>query len=311
MNFQFITKKIVSFFFLGSLFLCNTTIYAEPLAKPLVRSLFFKAGDKASYKIFQKADFEIDFGKEEFLNGVLYRQLEETIVLDIEILSSNQQTFSYPFDVKVTLRKLLINNAEQHEESSEIMKYDSSVSEISKNRIEECFDKLINYSLIFRLEKEFEAKENTGRLDQFYKEFNALDSDFTCITLLHFDCLFAQLFHLSGENLLLSHSYPVSYPVPQDRAYDEDVIWYQDSAYRINAIKAKKIESSWQGNVKLASPDWSTDTDVSFVGNVIWDIANPMIQKRDLDVQVDVKIEEQDFFKMSLQQIVESTPLIN
>ncbi|MGA8164417.1 MAG: hypothetical protein WB791_05240 [Waddliaceae bacterium] len=113
----------------------------------------FKIGDKASYTISQKLTAETE---DEFFDEIRHIQSEGIIDLDIEILSSNQEIFSYPFDVEVTLRKILISEIQQDGKSTTIIEYDSDGLKNTENYIlEEYLSKLINHPLNFRIEKDF------------------------------------------------------------------------------------------------------------------------------------------------------------
>lgn len=267
-------------FLLSSFLWGNNALYSE--------FLLFKAGDKASYTISQKLTSEF-----EIFDETTYSQSEATIDLDIEILSLNQKTFRYPFEVEVTLKKIIISEIQQDGISSTIIRYDSDcLRNLENNILAEHLDRLINYPLNFRVEKDFQIKETTGHLAQIYENFDSPSSmGLLGATPWTFELLLTQLFHLSGENLVLTNSYPAScyqFLNWEDEALDEQEIGLlQSSAYIVNAIDSKKIEASWKGNAKVASIEDDMNGEVSVIANVTWDIANPMIQKRDLEVKIE------------------------
>lgn len=296
MGLQLIVKNVRDLFLLTSVFF-SANLQAE--------ILLFKTGDKASYSIFQRLDSEY-----EIFNTTTYSQSEATIDLDIEILSSNEETH-YPFDVKVTLRKILTTEFQQDDENSTIIGYESDCPiELKNIGLATHLDKLIDYPLVFRVEKDFKVKEITGHLTEIYQNFDSPSQiGLFGTTPWTFELLLTQLFHLSGENLLSANSYPAScyqFIHWEDDALDEQEISLdQTGSYIVTAVDSKKIEASWEGNAIVASVKDDMNGEVSVIGNVTWDIANPMIQKRHLEV----KIEEthNGFFsprvKMSAQQI--------
>lgn len=279
MNFQCIDKNLLCVFLLFSFF------YAHNVHPEL---LLFKAGDKASLRICQKLASEC-----EFFDETTYSQSDATIDLSIEILSSNQETSHHPFDVEVTLKKIFISEIQQDGKSTTMISYDSDRGANKENKILAThLGKLINHPLVFRVEKDFQIKETTSYLTQIYENFDSPSSmGLFGVTPWTFELLLTQLFHLSGENLLSTNLYPVScyqFLNWEDEALDEQEInLNQSSTYVVNAIDSKKIEASWEGNAKVACGENDMHGEVSVTGNVTWDIANPLIQKRDLEVKME------------------------
>lgn len=274
-------KNLMYFFWLISFFCANTTAHAE--------FLLFTVGDKASYTISQKLNSEYNF----FDDKITYAQSEAMIDLDIKILSANPKASDYLFDVEVILKKIFIFEIQQDGKSSTIISYDSDGLKNPENKLlEQYIDKLINYPLNFRVEKDFQIQETTGYLAETYKDFESPSPmGLFGITPWTFELLLTQLFHLSGENLLCTNSYPLScYQLLnwEDEALDEQEISVnQTSAYTVTAINSKHIKASWTGNAKVARLEDKMDGEVSVIGNVTWDIANPLIQKRNLKVKIE------------------------
>ncbi len=278
---KFITKKLTYLFALASFCCANGALYAE--------FLLFKPGNKASYTISQKIVSEYGI-----FNETTYTQSEAIIDLDIKVLSSNRETLSYPFEVEVTLKKVLISEIQQNDYSSTTIRYDSNGLEV--NALTEYFDKLIDYPLVFRVKKDFQIEETTSYLNSLDEKFDSPSPmGLFGTTPWTFELLLTQLFHLSGENLLSTNSYPVScyqFLNWEDEALDErESCIDQTGAYKVNAIDSKKIEASWIGNAKVTSSEdyMNMKGKVSVIGNVTWNIANPMIQKRDLEVKIEQK----------------------
>jgi hypothetical protein len=280
MRFQYIIKNLMCVFLLASFFCSYNTMYAELLS--------FKAGDKASYTISQKLNSECEISDEK-----INSQSEATMDLDIKILSANQQTSSYPFDVEVTLKRILISGVEQDSQGTTVIKYDSDSSKPVENSVlAEHLNKLINHPLTFSVNKDFKVKETTGYLTQINKNFDSpSDMGLFGTTPWTFELLLTQLFHLSGKNLLAAKSYPAScYQFlnwEDDKLDEQEISLHQSSNYVINNMDSKQIKASWKGKAKVADTEDDMEGHVSLVGNVTWDIANPMIQKRDLKVKIE------------------------
>lgn len=278
MNSRSCVKNFLYCFLLFS-FLFAHSVYAE--------FLLFKTGDKASYTISQKLASEY-----EIFDETTYSKSEATIDLDVEILSANQETSSYPFEVGVTLRRLLISEIQEDGKSSTIINYDSGSSNNESKILAAHLDKLINQSLVFRVEEDFQINEMTDYLAQLYEELDSpsLMGIFGA-TPWSFELLLTQLFHLSGENLLPTNLYPVScyqFLNWEDEALDEsEISLNQSCAYLVNAIDSNDIEASWKGNAQVANFEDELNGEVSVIGSVIWDVANPLIQKRDLAVKIE------------------------
>lgn len=278
--FQFIIQNAKYFALLTSFF------YATDGCADI---LLFRTGDKASYTISQTLVSE-----HKFFDETTCSQSESTIDLDIEILSCSNETSDYHFDVEITLRKIIISEFQQDGKSSTIIRYNSGYSkgELENSVLATHLDKLINHPLVFRVEKDFQVKETTGHLTQMNENFDSPSSmGLFGTTPWTFELLFTQLFHLSGENLLPRNSYPAScyqFLNWEDEALDEhEISLHQNSAYIVNAIDSKKIEASWKGHAKVASVADDLAGEVFVIGNVTWDIANPMIQTRDLEVKME------------------------
>lgn len=301
--------KYLTYIFLLSLFFAKNALYAEFLS--------FKVGNKVSYTISQKLNAEYEMDDEK-----CYAESEAKIDVDIEILASNEQTFSYPFDVQVVLKKVVFSEIVRDGQTSEMMKYDSNSlktenyafgsAEYYTKEIAEHFDKLINHPLIFRVEKDFQIKETTNYLTQIDKDYSSPShTGLFGATPWTFEFLLTQLFHLSGENLQLANLYPTScYQILnwEDGALDEQEISIdQFCVYTIiDEVDSKTIEASWQGKAKVKDIEDDLDGNIALIGNVTWDITNPMIQKRDLKVKIEeIHAEVPSQIKISVHQIWE------
>ncbi len=222
--------------------------------------------------------------------------------------------------MEVTLKKIDFFEVRQDGMSSTVIKYATNSPKTLENHIlADHLDKLINHPLIFRVEGAFQVKETTGYLAQINENFySPSNQGLFGATPWTFELLLTQLFHLSGEKLQLTNSYPVScYQFldweedADDRLNEQEISLHQTSHYKINQMNSKKIDASWQGNAKVIRLKDGLDGNISLAGNVAWDIANPMIQKRDLTINIEV-IDTGSLplhLKGSIQQTWEATPL--
>lgn len=165
------------------------------------------------------------------------------------------------------------------------------------------------------MEKDFQIRETTVFLAQIYEkgEFPSAFGRFGT-TPWTFELLLTQLFHLSGENLLVTKAYPVSCHQllnwEEDALDEEEISLHHSSAYTINTIDSKKMEASWEGNAEVEWVEYDVNEDVFVAGNVTWDIANPMIQERHLEVKIEATAPFiPAHLKMSVEQTWQSTSL--
>lgn len=270
-------KRLFNKFFVSTFFLllyCNQA-HAE--------QLLFKAGDKASYTISQKVNLQ-----ESLLDKASYTQSEATIDLDICILSVNEETMSYPFDVEVTLKNIILNEVEQDGTSITTRHYDSNEAPKPENGLPNAqLGKLIDFPLNVRVGKDFDVQETTDTLTQIDQDW---DSPLSVSLMGIVRLLLAQVFHLSGEDLQLSNSYPVScykfIDFEDEPLEQENIVIKQNSAYTILKMDSDRIAGTWNGEVKVDYPEEELEGEASLVCHVIWDKANPLMQQRDLSVTV-------------------------
>lgn len=268
---------------LVALFLClNAFAFAEQLS--------FKVGDKASYTILQNLNIDMEgFGDKINFNSL------GVIGLDIEILSANPETQSYPFEVEIIVQNLQfldrIGSAPIH--------------------VEEKINHLIGIPLRFVIEKDLQVKEMTNYLAVLSEDQNEIkDYAVICSGVLGtkpelFKLFLTQLFQLSSTNVELSQSYPVTYfeLLKGENSHQKDVSIDQSSSYEINQIDEKQVKGTLKGNAKILNNGDMT-TDLSVNGNVVWDLSNSLIQTTNLQIVVE-EIRKGDFesrTKMSVYQ---------
>jgi len=191
MKLQQITQRFVLAFFFVCLVCITQVANAELLS--------FKPGHKASYTISQTLFAELSH-----LGETVYCQSEATMDLDIEILSTNEETGSYPFEVKLSIQKLLISELQQNGLSSTTIRYNSHRDTPPENHLLAThLDTLINAPLHFKVEKDFEVKETTGLLAKMNAQYDSpSELGLFGTTPWTFELLLTQLFHLSGQDLL-------------------------------------------------------------------------------------------------------------
>lgn len=281
MTFSYSTKKVLVVL-LAIVFCMN--IHADILP--------FKAGQKAAYTLTQKLDSDIAIFSESD-----HVESNATIDLDVEILSANEETASYPFDVKITLKKIIYTEIQQDSNSTHVISYDSDIKGrkvANTPLLTEHFQKIIDHPLYFRVEKDFQVKEIGNYLTTLNEDFESPSlTGLFGATHWTYELFLTQLFHLSGENLTEQKSYPAScYQLLnwEDEAMDEDQVRiYQESNYIIDSINSKGIYAFWQGNAKAIDLHLFSQRsgDVTVTANVTIDAAKPLVQQRTLKVEME------------------------
>ncbi|HEV8051743.1 MAG TPA: hypothetical protein VGP47_04550 [Parachlamydiaceae bacterium] len=300
MNFQNMTKKIVLLLLLISLF--YVSIQADVLS--------FKSGQKATYTITQNLDAEIAV-----FNETMHCRSEAAIDVDIEILSSNLQTSSYPIDVKITLKRVLFSEVQQEGQITKQIIYDSNSKDlmtVENHLLAEYYENVINHPLYYSVDKDFKIVETVGYITQIHESFDSPDyMGLFGATPWSYELFLTQLFHLAGENLQVRKSYPTScyqFLNWEQASLDEEQIGlYQVSDYTVDSMDSKSISASWLGNAKVIDYQLFKEGggDVCVAGHVIWDTTNPLIQTRTL--KVDWESTTNGFIKTTKKMSMEQT----
>jgi len=273
---KYLTKYLLTSFL--ALFVCQSA-FAAPLS--------FKTGDKASYTIFQEVNSEMEMFSKEFGHSTC------SIDIDVEILSVNEETLSYPYDVQVTLKRVFAIDKEKVGFGVTITEYDSNSLKPDDNQLlVEYFEKLIDHPLTFRVEQDFQVKETSNYLTELFEDFESPGSmEMLGASPWTYQFFLTQLFHLSGEDLQIATVHPISchqlLSWEDDELSDDLKILNQECDYIIHSNDSEKINASWQGNAKVESFEDSMNGEVMLTGNVTWDAANPMVQQRDLKIHLE------------------------
>lgn len=246
--------------------------------------LLFKVGDSASYVVTEKVDALV-----EIVHDKNYGQRAEgqsTLAFDVKVVSSNQETLSYPFTVQVTLKQISLDETQVLTvEGSDVpgkivTKFDTAnikKSENCKGGVQ--LASLINKPLRFKV-TETDVKEVTGKLEAAYAKLEY--HSFTQV--IKIEELLAQLFHLSGQDLEVSQSYPVSNVKTVSFEDEEEgkveVVFTIHDLYTVTDKDSQYIGATWQNEVEITGMEITPDFAAAGQGSTIWEIENPVRQAR-------------------------------
>lgn len=263
MKLQSIIKNILFYSLLAMAFFCPSQSVTADL-------LQFHVGDTASYTVTQKADYNIEcFG---ITNNF---QRDFTIEFDIQLLSLNETTSSYPFTVEVRCKTigpatLPLGEYPDPYEGGALLNF------------------LTNNPLQFEIDSEFNVQETTGNLLAVYETYEDLMIPAELPSFFEF--FLTQIFQLSGQDLVESNSYPANcYQLlnwQDEPIYEDEASIVQTSNYTIDSINSDTIQATWQGNAEVKEQDISMDGTVSVNSGVTWDSTQSLIQQRNLSAQV-------------------------
>ncbi len=292
---KYSTKFILNIFLTVCIGVCQFA-FAEPLT--------FKAGDKASYTITQETKSELEWFSKEFGSAT------GSIDIDVEILSVNEETLSYPYEVQVILKRVSGLDVAKDGYSVTTTAYDSGSLKNEDNQLlAEYFEKLIDHPLTFKVEKDFQVKETSDYLTPLHEDFESPCSiEMLGASPWTYQVFLTQLFHLSGEDLQIATVHKKSchqFISWEDEPSEDLKILNQESDYTINSNDSVKIDASWQGNAKVESFEDSMNGEVTLTGSVNWDNANPMIQQR--DVKIDLEAYMNGFFSINAKLSIHQT----
>lgn len=188
----------------------------------------------------------------------------------------------------LTLRRVDLLDLERDEDdkSPTTVYYNSEcLKKLNNTLLADHFEKLINHPLIFRVENEFQVEEISGYLERLDDDLDNPCLSYCTIGVSSFtyELFLKQLFHLSGDNLQLNGIYPKS--SFQFFDFPSKDLATETSAYTINAIDSETIGATWQGDAEIENSDPYSNLEIFLTGNVIWESSNPIIQKRNLNLQ--------------------------
>lgn len=245
--------------FCGLLLLTTSSVAAEQLQ--------FQTGQSASYIVTQTIELEA-------LQGcATTATVNDTIAFDVKIISIDPLTQSYPIDVEVTLRRLSCESTLYRHNAfnkPRIITYDSNSLPISGNaKLAKKIASIIDLPLKFTVNKDFDIKELTCVLSKFEKSLNVEVHGFLATPVWNMNVLLTQLFHLAGENLEASQTYPVnSWKILLGDAGQNNISLSnnnESSGYTIDSIDSDRISATWKTNlvteyVELDSSSWTDDS---------------------------------------------------
>lgn len=262
--------KTTTFFNLTKiLFIFAFFLYSNCLVSEI---LSFKEGEAASYTIYQQVKSECVMGGEfEAFDS------ECTIDLDLRILSTGDNG-SYPFQVELILRRVLISETDNNffeksvdDSQSLISSFDSFVSAETEYQIDT--------PIIFNVNADFKVFEVTS-------ESSSCRSD-----PLDYKIFLTQLFQLSGEDLQENQLYSrdcfrvIEF---EDTSYDENEFQIeQDFVYKVTTIDADHITAVLTGNAEIMNEDSAPYGSIEINGTVQWEIRNPLLQRRVLNLVIE------------------------
>lgn len=274
-------------------------------------SLDFKPGDQASYRLYQKIE-----SVTELFGEVTQANSDVIIELDVNILSSNPRTLSFPFDVEVVLRGISMHEVLKDDEGTTTTIYDSHSMMGGNPTLAAYFLQLIDYPLYFRVNGDFQVNESSGYLYRLYEKNKNSDeiNELFGATTWTYELFLSQLFQLSGKNLVVNKSYPITcYQLLnwEDDKYElnaeENVM--ESCSYIVKSIDDRNIKASVQGSATITDPDLHLNGQVYIDGDVVWNTSNPLIQKRKWRAEIEEVINTymQLRNKLFIQQRWEST----
>jgi len=254
--------------------LCVSNAYAMPL-------LNFKAGQKASYTIIQEAMGEVTSPK-----GVMKAHMGANIHFNLEVISVDPKTGSYPIEVVVTLKKVAINDRFTVPFGNKQITYDSS-RRGNNPLLKQALKQLIDQSLRFIVHEDFELVELTGKLQKFEVQYSAItDMYMFGGSEFSYRMILGQIFHLAGAQAG-QNSYPIAaYPLAnweEEVSSSADEVKIADTShYQILATRGQKLHGVWKGQSRVLCKYTELQDLISIQGNVIWDKDNPLLQSRDI-----------------------------
>ena len=275
---KYSTKFLLTTFL--TLFVCQSA-FAETLC--------FKVGDKASYTIIQEINAEQEMFSKEFGHS------KGSIDIDVEILSVNEETLNYPYEVQVTLKHISAVDVAKDRFSVTTTQYDSeSLTKEDNKHLVEYFEKLIGHPLTFTVEQDFQVKETSNYLTPLHEDFyfkSPCSMEMLGASPWTYQFFLTQLFHLSGEELQIATVHPKSCHQllnwEDDEPSDDLKILNQECDYIIDSNNTDTIDARVIGSARVESFEDAMRGEVNLTGNVTWNATNPMIQQRDMTIYLE------------------------
>lgn len=249
--------------------------------------LNFKVGDKSCYSI-------------EHHIGAQYKETGQNcnadmvLDMDVELISLNEETLSFPFEVEV----VLVGASGNMKAKTNLFTMDLDFS--SDNGDEYLpVDQLFGRPMRFVVNSSLDLKETTGVFEALYEKYDS-SRDYGLLTFITsgVEMTLLQLFHLAGEDIRVNHEYPMdSYGFFDFDDEDEEVVGV--GSYKIKKMNVSEIKAVWNLDAKNIMDDVEEETSVH--ADVTWNRENPLQQVR--KVKVDTKIVSgDDFASLDIKQ---------
>lgn len=218
----------------------------------------FQEGSSANYSVTQHVDYSLE------CFGITQEDSADyTFGFTMTVVSFDETTSSYPFDVEVVLAP-----------STEA---DALLQALSQETLE------------FTVSGPFDIEETSGILEQLCEKYSNSHSVFTIESDIQLAV--AQIFHLSGENLQSDYQYPIScYKIlnyADEPLMEKDITVDENSAYTMGEVDADTLTATLQGIAKVVDTDQELHSTLEVAGNVAWDAVHPLVQQRTLQLHFD------------------------
>lgn len=278
-------KKVITFL------LCFVVATASGYAESLLK---FQKGQKAAYTIHQKAS-----GKVTFPEGESTVAMNSVLGFQLEVLSVDPFTGSYPIEVQLQVTRLRFEDRIAIPFGGKKIAYDSARKK-NNPLLQKTIAQLMKKPLRFIVNEDFEVVETTGRLEKF-EEAYADVTDFIMFGGSEFGyrMLLGQIFQLAGkeagQNLYPVAAYPlVPWEEESISSSSEGYKIADKSHYQITKESSTSLQGNWRGRARITCRYSGMQDNITLNGLVIWSKANPLVQTRDLTFKLTQKGEDSE-----------------
>lgn len=270
-------QKILMFLFC---LVISAAGYAEPL-------LDFQVGQKAKYKV-------------QYETKTLQMHQKGGTEFNVEIMAIDHKKGI--IDAKVQLTRLhLVSTGNDPLYGSYKLFYDSAKkSKMSakdkdaSQELDKALRNVLGESLCFRIKKDLEIEELTGKLKFFEEEPSSsipLQETAVAQTLCEF---LGQIFHLADKQAGLK-KYPLAiYPLA--KSYDSDINIHskhykiaEKALFAISKNGDTSLEGKWTGESSINEKDTKSHIVIKVNGKMTFAKKNPLLQTRDIHMDLTIK----------------------
>jgi hypothetical protein len=261
--------------FTGIIFYSFSSLSAEILT--------FHAGDTASYTFNQQAVFKGNSLVED--DDIHYFENKNSMDCDITLLSKSETPSGFPYEVEIIIKKIAVSEIQFTSFGVRLWDYYSGKPQQTEN-LAVFYEQILERPLTFTVNGPFDIKERGNFLTDLEENFDSpIYSDVVSIQLLNI--VLTQIFHLAGEDLKVSNQFNVDcFPLLSldDEDIREETALKQLCTYTINSAQEKQVGACLVGSVKSNSNELNaiSKEKIFFVGDVTWDILNPLRQTRNV-----------------------------